>query len=118
MAEVIKYGLIGDTVLLSLLEVGARPDASKAWPEALELLEIVERCALAKRRLVLSDERDTDGVQDGTQPRAHGQQCVWKQQLGIGSATVRRLPMAFAPLSTSACPWASRRPRRRTARRG
>ena len=38
------------------------PDASKAWPEALELLEIVERCALAKRRLVLSDERDTDGV--------------------------------------------------------
>ena len=62
MAEVIKYGLIGDTVLLSLLEVGARPDASKAWPEAMELLEIVERCALAKRRLVLSDERDTDGV--------------------------------------------------------
>ena len=62
MAEVIKYGLIGDTVLLSLLEVGVRPDASKAWPEALELLEIVERCALAKRRLVLSDERDTDGV--------------------------------------------------------
>ena len=62
MAEVIKYGLIGDTVLLSLLEVGVRPDASKAWPEAMELLEIVERCALAKRRLVLSDERDTDGV--------------------------------------------------------
>jgi 3-dehydroquinate synthetase len=62
MAEVIKYGLIGDTVLLSLLETGVRPDASKAWPERLELLEIVERCALAKRRLVLSDERDTDGV--------------------------------------------------------
>jgi 3-dehydroquinate synthetase len=62
MAEVIKYGLIGDTVLLSLLEAGVRPDASKDWPEALELLEIVERCALAKRRLVLSDERDTDGV--------------------------------------------------------
>jgi 3-dehydroquinate synthetase len=62
MAEVIKYGLIGDTVLLSLLEAGARSDASKAWPEALELLEIVERCALAKRRLVLTDERDTAGV--------------------------------------------------------
>jgi 3-dehydroquinate synthetase len=62
MAEVIKYGLIGDTVLLSLLEGGVLPDASKAWPGALELLEIVERCALAKRRLVLSDERDTDGV--------------------------------------------------------
>ena len=62
MAEVIKYGLIGDTVLLSLLEVGVRPEAGKGWPEALELLEIVERCALAKRSLVLSDERDRDGV--------------------------------------------------------
>ena len=49
-------------VLLSLLEAGVRPDASPLWPEALELLEIVERCALAKRRLVLFDERDTDGV--------------------------------------------------------
>lgn len=62
MAEVIKYGLIGDAVLLSLLESGVRPDANQLWPEALELLEIVERCALAKRRLVLFDERDTDGV--------------------------------------------------------
>ena len=62
MAEVIKYGLIGDTVLLSLLEVGVRPEPARHGRRPLELLEIVERCALAKRRLVLSDERDTDGV--------------------------------------------------------
>ena len=62
MAEVIKYGLIGDTVLLSLLEAGMRSDAGKLWLGPTELLEIVERCALAKRRLVLSDERDTNDV--------------------------------------------------------
>ena len=62
MAEVIKYGLIGDTVLLSLLEAGVRSDAGKLWLGPTELLEIVERCALAKRRLVLSDERDTNDV--------------------------------------------------------
>ena len=62
MAEVIKYGLIGDSVLLSLLESATWSEAGKLWPGPTELLEIVERCALAKRRLVLSDERDTDGV--------------------------------------------------------
>ena len=41
---------------------GVRSDAGKLWPGPTELLEIVERCALAKRRLVLSDERDTDDV--------------------------------------------------------
>jgi 3-dehydroquinate synthase len=62
LAEAIKYGLIGDDRLLSLLEAGVRSDASPLWPEAPELLEIVERCALAKRRLVLFDELDTGDI--------------------------------------------------------
>lgn len=62
LAEVVKYGLIGDTGLLSLLEASPRLDDGLLWPDAAGMLEIVERCALAKRRLVLADERDTAGV--------------------------------------------------------
>jgi 3-dehydroquinate synthetase len=32
------------------------------WPTGWELLELVERCAVAKRRLVIADERDTTDV--------------------------------------------------------
>jgi len=62
LAEAIKYGLLGDDTLLSLLEAGVRANDDRLWPERTELLELVERCALAKRRLVLFDERDTGGV--------------------------------------------------------
>ncbi len=62
LAEAVKYGLIGEKGLLSLLEVGGPPDHGTAWPRGTELLELVERCALAKRRAVIQDERDTTGV--------------------------------------------------------
>ena len=55
LAEVIKYGLIEDPELLSIVE--ARPDlCSRKDPDQLE--EIVYRCALIKKRFVEMDERD------------------------------------------------------------
>ena len=62
LAEAVKYALIGDDALLGLLGSGAQTDDDRPWPRAWELLELVERCALAKRRLVIDDERDTEGV--------------------------------------------------------
>jgi 3-dehydroquinate synthetase len=62
LAEAVKYALIGDDALLALLEGGPQNDEDRPWPRAWELLELVERCALAKRRLVIHDERDTEGV--------------------------------------------------------
>ena len=62
LAEAVKYALIGDDALLALLEGGVQSDEERPWPRAWELLELVERCALAKRRLVIDDERDTEGV--------------------------------------------------------
>jgi 3-dehydroquinate synthetase len=62
LAEAVKYALIGDEALLALLEGGAQTGDDVPWPRAWELLELVERCALAKRRLVIDDERDTEGV--------------------------------------------------------
>ena len=62
LAEAVKYALIGDDALLALLESGVESDEDTPWPRAWELLELVERCALAKRRLVIDDERDTEGV--------------------------------------------------------
>jgi 3-dehydroquinate synthase len=55
LAEVVKYGLIEDPELLSIVE--ARPDlCSRKDPDRLE--EIVYRCALIKKRFVEMDERD------------------------------------------------------------
>lgn len=48
-AEVIKYGYIGDTTLLSMLEKDFRTD-----PEA-----VIARCVADKRDVVEADERDT-----------------------------------------------------------
>ncbi len=62
LAEAVKYGLIGDDGLLSLLESGARRAPDRPWPSGAALLELVERCALAKRHRVLLDERDVSGV--------------------------------------------------------
>ena len=61
LAEAVKYGLIGDGALLSLLESGVRT-GTRPWPRGPELLELVERCALAKRRLVALDAHDTGGI--------------------------------------------------------
>jgi 3-dehydroquinate synthetase len=62
LAEAVKYGLVGEEGLLTLIEGSGRAGANTAWPQGTELLELVERCALAKRRAVLHDERDTGGV--------------------------------------------------------
>jgi 3-dehydroquinate synthetase len=62
LAEAVKYGLIGDDAVTSLLEAGVRTGAAQPWPRGSELLELVERCALAKRRLVVLDAHDTSGV--------------------------------------------------------
>ena len=62
LAEAVKYGLLGDSALLSLLESGLREGPPARWPGGSALLELVERCALAKRRLVLLDEHDRSGV--------------------------------------------------------
>ena len=62
LAEAVKYGLIGDDALLSLLEAGMRAERGRLWPDTSDLLELVERCVLAKRRLVLVDELDSGDV--------------------------------------------------------
>ena len=48
--------------ILSLLESAAGFDVDGPGSEATDLLELVERCALAKRRAVLRDERDTGDI--------------------------------------------------------
>ena len=62
LAEAVKYGLVSDEGILSLLEGAPGFDIDRPGPEATALLELVERCALAKRRAVLQDERDTDDI--------------------------------------------------------
>lgn len=62
LAEAVKYGLIGEEGLLTLIEGSGAGSTSATWPQGTELLELVERCALAKRRAVLADERDTRGI--------------------------------------------------------
>jgi 3-dehydroquinate synthase len=61
MAEVIKYGLIGDTGLLSLLEK-VTLDEVQSRPPLLE--DIVARSAAAKARVVGKDERETKGLRE------------------------------------------------------
>jgi 3-dehydroquinate synthetase len=62
LSEAVKIGLLGDPSLLALLESGVREGADPGWPAGPSLLTLVERCALAKRRLVLLDEHDRTGV--------------------------------------------------------
>jgi 3-dehydroquinate synthetase len=62
LAEAVKYGLLGDSMLLALLEQGVRDGALAGWPSGAAMLAMVERCALAKRRLVLLDEHDRSDV--------------------------------------------------------
>lgn len=56
MGEVLKYGCIGDTALLSLLEQAA-PGGRAPLEGRAE--EIIRRCVEAKARVVARDERDT-----------------------------------------------------------
>jgi 3-dehydroquinate synthase len=63
MAEVIKYGVIGDTVLFADLEAAARrdPDAALASRDGVGarlLQRLLERSAAAKARVVAADEKE------------------------------------------------------------
>jgi len=63
MAEVIKYGVIGDSQLFGELEAAARQDpaaglASQAAVGAELLQSLLERSAAAKARVVAADERE------------------------------------------------------------
>lgn len=53
MAEVIKYGLLGDADLFAQLEKSTVTAASA------ELAEVIRRCCAAKARIVEADERET-----------------------------------------------------------
>ena len=54
MAEVIKYGLLGDDLLFQELELldFIRPDSS-------ELIPIIRRCCEIKAQIVIADEKET-----------------------------------------------------------
>jgi 3-dehydroquinate synthase len=63
MAEVIKYGVIGDTELFTALHSAAQRDpaaglASQARVGAQQLQSLLERSAAAKARVVAADERE------------------------------------------------------------
>ena len=62
LAEAVKYGLVSDEGILALLENAPGFDVDGPGSEATGLLELVERCALAKRRAVIEDERDTGDI--------------------------------------------------------
>ena len=61
MAEVIKYGLLGNNELFTRLLSFSSPLHS----ESEELPGIIESCCLDKARIVEDDERETDGAQGG-----------------------------------------------------
>ena len=73
LAEAVKYGLVSDEGILALLESATRFDVDGPGSEATDLLELVERCALAKRRAVARDERDTGDIRIAAQPRSHAE---------------------------------------------
>ncbi len=61
LAEVVKYGLIGDPELLATVENRA-PDLLKAEPELMT--KVVARCVRYKAAIVAEDERDETGKRE------------------------------------------------------
>lgn len=59
MAEAVKYGIIGDPSLFSMIERGARSFVPGRHPG---LLSVVKTCSRIKARVVELDERDVKGV--------------------------------------------------------
>ena len=57
MAEVIKYGVLGDSELFTLLETCLHPDHAAGLGQE-RLARILERSAAAKARIVAADERE------------------------------------------------------------
>lgn len=98
LAEAVKYGLLGDDAILSLLEERLPGNDAERWPIASDLLELVERCALAKRRLVLIDERDTAGVRIALNlghTLSHALETATEYQLRHGEAVAYGLRAAL-----------------------
>lgn len=98
LAEAVKYGLLGEDAILSLLEARLPGDDAERWPIASDLLELVERCALAKRRLVLLDERDTAGVRIALNlghTLSHALEAATEYQLRHGEAVAYGLRAAL-----------------------
>ena len=106
LAEAVKYGLLGDDGLLSLMESASPARSGGLWPRGSELLELVERCALAKRRLVLLDEHDTTGVRIALNlghTVSSALEAATRYRL---LRTARRSPTACVSRSRSAFRWA------------
>jgi len=98
LAEAVKYGLLGEDAVLSLLEARLPSSDSERWPIASDLLELVERCTLAKRRLVLLDERDTAGVRIALNlghTLSHALEAATEYQLRHGEAVAYGLRAAL-----------------------
>jgi 3-dehydroquinate synthase len=98
LAEAVKYGLLGEDAILSLLEARLPANDAERWPIASDLLELVERCALAKRRLVLLDERDTAGVRIALNlghTLSHALEAATEYQLRHGEAVAYGLRAAL-----------------------
>jgi 3-dehydroquinate synthase len=98
MAEVVKYGLIADPRLLAVLE-GFHRGHDGGPPTGTALLEIVERCALTKRRYVLSDERDRDDVRIALNlghTTSHALETATEYELPHGDAVGYGLRVALA----------------------
>lgn len=98
LAEAVKYGLLGEDAILSLLEARLPGNDAERWPIASDLLELVERCALAKRRLVLLDERDTAGVRIALNlghTLSHALEAATEYQLRHGEAVAYGLRAAL-----------------------
>ncbi len=58
MAEVIKYGVIGDPELFRELEAAGERLASMATPAGRLLQSVLERSAAAKAKVVAADEQE------------------------------------------------------------
>lgn len=98
LAEAVKVGLIGDDALLSLLESGPGGSVDRAWPGDSDLLELVERCALTKRHLVMLDERDTTGIRMALNlghTLSHALETATDYRLGHGMAVAYGLRAAL-----------------------
>ena len=73
LAEAVKYGLVSDEGILALLESAPGFDVDGPASEATDLLELVERCALAKRRAVIRGRARHGRHPDRPQPRPHAE---------------------------------------------
>ena len=73
LAEAVKYGLVSDEGILALLENAPGFDVDGPGSEATGLLELVERCALAKRRAVIAGRARYGRHPDRAQPRPHAE---------------------------------------------